>query len=155
MSIPGAPPPLGAKVWYSRFAWKFCNHVISLVTFSTNQWYFIFFHSLLSLPLLSAFISPYICLFFSLCILQPDQINMTVLFWYLVKRDANVRMLLYSKTRPDKRGRVVLVPCKKWPVSVGYCTLVHWTSHFLQGTINTRLCITVHPVAYTVQVTFN
>ena len=30
--------------------------------------------------------------------------------------------------------------------SVCYCKLVHWTRHFLQGTRNTRPCITGHPV---------
>ena len=45
--------------------------------------------------------------------------NMAVFFWYLVKSDLS---------------------------SVGYCTRVHWTSHFLQGTRNPRSCITCHPV---------
>ena len=54
-------------------------------------------------------------------ILQPDQINIAVYFWYLVIS------VLYT---------------------VRYCTRVHWTSHFLQGTRNTRPCITGrgHPV---------
>ena len=49
-----------------------------------------------------------------------DQMNMAVLFWYLVKSD--------------------------WS-SVRYCTGEHWTSHFLQGPRNTRQCITGHPVS--------
>ena len=44
---------------------------------------------------------------------------MVVFLWYLVKIDLS---------------------------SVGYCTRVHWSSYFLQGTINTWLCITRHPV---------
>ena len=31
-------------------------------------------------------------------------------------------------------------------LSVRYCTSLHWTSHLLQGTRNTRPCITGHPV---------
>ena len=41
---------------------------------------------------------------------QPDQINMAVFCWYLLKRDLS---------------------------SIGYCTRVHWTSHFFQGTRKT------------------
>ena len=52
--------------------------------------------------------------------MQPDQVNMAMLFWYLVKSDLS---------------------------SVGYYTRVHWTSHLIQGTRNTRLCITGHSVA--------
>ena len=51
--------------------------------------------------------------------LQPDQINMAILFWYRVNIDASVRILSSN---------------------------VYWTSHFLQGTRNTRPCITGHPV---------
>ena len=49
---------------------------------------------------------------------------------------------------PVKHGRVFLVPWKKWlfHCSVGYFTRVHWTSHFLQCTRNTRPCLTGHPV---------
>ena len=50
--------------------------------------------------------------------IQPDQINMTVLFWYLAESNASVR----------------------------YGTYVHWTNHVLQGTRNTRPCLTGHPV---------
>ena len=32
-------------------------------------------------------------------------------------------------------------------VIVFYTTSVHWTSHFLKGTRNTRSCLTGHPVA--------
>ena len=44
---------------------------------------------------------------------------MAVSFWYSVKSD---------------------VSC------VRYCICVHWTSHFLQGTINTKPCLNDHPV---------
>ena len=54
----------------------------------------------------------------SLLNLQPDQINMTVFFWYLVKSDLS---------------------------SIRYCTL---TSHFLQGKRKTRSCLNGHPVLY-------
>ena len=50
---------------------------------------------------------------------QPDQINMAVVFWYLVKSDLS---------------------------SVRYSPRIHWTSHVLQGTRNTRPCLTGHPV---------
>ena len=50
---------------------------------------------------------------------QPDQINIAMWFWYLVKRD---------------------LP------SVGYCTRVHRTSHCLHVTRKTRPCSTGHPV---------
>ena len=50
---------------------------------------------------------------------QPDQINMAVLFWYLVIGDA----------------------------SAGHYTVAYiWASHVLQGTRLTRPCITGHPV---------
>ena len=49
---------------------------------------------------------------------QPDQIHMAVLFWYLVKSDAWLR----------------------------YYARVHWPSLDLQGTRNTRPRITGHPV---------
>ena len=52
-------------------------------------------------------------------IIQPDQINMAVLFWYLVKRYASVRFCTVAYT-----GQVTL----------------------LQGTGNTRPCLTGHPV---------
>ena len=52
---------------------------------------------------------------------QPDQINMAVVFWYLVKSDLS---------------------------SVRYSTRIHWTSHVLQRTRNTRPCITGHPVQH-------
>ena len=51
-------------------------------------------------------------------ITQPYEINMALLFLYLVKND--FRMLLYYS--------------------------VHWTSHFLKGIRNTRPCITGRPV---------
>ena len=54
-------------------------------------------------------------LFWLPCI-QPDQIDIAVVVWYLVKSGA----LLNSS--------------------------VHWTSHILQGTSNTRPCLTGHPV---------
>ena len=44
---------------------------------------------------------------------------------------------------PAIHGRVFLVPRKK---SVRYSLCLHWTSHFLQGTRNTRPCISGHPV---------
>ena len=44
-------------------------------------------------------------------LIQGDQLNIAVLFWYLVKSDLS---------------------------SVRYCTRIHWTSHFLQRTRNTR-----------------
>ena len=55
----------------------------------------------------------------SLCLqvelyVQFDEINMAVFFWYLVKIDLS---------------------------SVRYCTRIHWTSYFLQGSIKTRPCI--------------
>ena len=52
-------------------------------------------------------------------VLQPDQINMAVFLWFLVKSDLS---------------------------SVGYCTRVNRISHFLQGTRITRPWITGHPV---------
>ena len=45
---------------------------------------------------------------------------MAMFFWYLVKSDDSVRAPWYSG--------------------------VHWTSHYLQGTRNTRPCITGTPV---------
>ena len=45
-------------------------------------------------------------------IMQPDQVNMVVMFWYLVQSDASVRT----------------------------------ASHPIQGTRNTRPCLTSHPV---------
>ena len=51
-----------------------------------------------------------------ICI-QPDQ--MAVFFWYLVKSDLSI---------------------------VRYCTHIHWTSHFLQGTRKTEPCLTGHSV---------
>ena len=51
-------------------------------------------------------------------ILQPDHINMAVLFWYLVKSDVMCTLLYIS---------------------------VDWTSQILQGSRNTRPCITGHP----------
>ena len=52
-------------------------------------------------------------------LVQPDQINMAVFFWQLVKSDLS-SLYVYSS--------------------------VHWTIHFLQGSRNTRPCITGHPV---------
>ena len=54
--------------------------------------------------------------------IQPDQINMALFFWYLLKSDLS---------------------------SASYCTRVNWTSHFLQDTRNTRPCITDLPVQCT------
>ena len=54
---------------------------------------------------------------------QPHHINMAMLFWYLAKSDLS---------------------------SVPYCTSVHWISHFLLGTRNSRQCITVTVLWYTV-----
>ena len=51
--------------------------------------------------------------------IQPDQINIAMFFWHLVKRN---------------------LP------SVRYCTTVHWKSQFLQGARNTRSCKTGHSV---------
>ena len=51
---------------------------------------------------------------------RPDQTNMVVFFWYLVKSDAIQSTLLYSS--------------------------LHWTSHSLHYTSTTRPCITGHPV---------
>ena len=48
----------------------------------------------------------------------------------------------------SKHGRVFLGPCKKRLVQCRYCTSIHWTSHFTQGTRNTGACITGHPVSY-------
>ena len=45
---------------------------------------------------------------------------------------------------PVKHGCVFLVHCKSDFSSVRYCTPVHWTSRFLQGTINTQPCLTGH-----------
>ena len=53
------------------------------------------------------------------CILQGDQLNMAVCFWYLVKSDLS---------------------------SVHYSTRVHWKSHFLQGSRKTRPCLSGHLV---------
>ena len=53
-------------------------------------------------------------------LVQPDQINMAVLFSYLVKSDASVCYCTYSS--------------------------LHWTSRVLQGIITTRSCINGHPV---------
>ena len=39
-------------------------------------------------------------------IIQLDQINMTVLFWYLVKSDANVRYFTVVNTVLDKFSKV-------------------------------------------------
>ena len=55
-------------------------------------------------------------------ILQGHQLNMVVFSWYLVKHD---------------------LP------SVCYCTSVHWTGHFLQGTRKTRPCLSVQVVYIT------
>ena len=51
-------------------------------------------------------------------LLQPDQINMAVFFF-------------------------VTLTC---PVYTMYCTRVHWRSQFIQGTRNTRPCLTGDPV---------
>ena len=51
--------------------------------------------------------------------IQPDQKNMVVYIWYLVKSDLS---------------------------SVSYCTRVRWTGHFLQGTRKKRPCLTGHSV---------
>ena len=51
-----------------------------------------------------------------------------------------------STTRPDKHGRVSWYLVKSDVYFLRYCTHVHWTSHFLQGTINTRPCLTGYPV---------
>ena len=51
--------------------------------------------------------------------IQGDQLNMTVVFWYLGK-SAFSSVHVYSG--------------------------VHWTNHIIQGTRNTRPCITGHPV---------
>ena len=45
--------------------------------------------------------------------LEGHQFNMAVFFWYFEKSDLS---------------------------SVHYCTRVHWTSHFVQGTKNTQSC---------------
>ena len=51
--------------------------------------------------------------------IQGDQLNMTVFFWYLVIGDLS---------------------------GVRFCTRIHWTSHFLQGTRKTGPSLTSHPV---------
>ena len=51
-----------------------------------------------------------------------------------------------NTTRPDKHGRVFLAPLKRDLTIVRVCTPVIWTSHFLEGTRNTRPCLTGHPV---------
>ena len=53
----------------------------------------------------------------------PDQINMAVLFWYLVKSVFNM-----------------------FATALWQYSSVHWTSHVLQGNRNTRPCITGHSV---------
>ena len=52
---------------------------------------------------------------------QPDHINVAVLFWHSKK--SGVSYVRYCK-----------------------CTRIHGPSHFLQSTRNTRPCITGHPV---------
>ena len=44
---------------------------------------------------------------------------------------------LQGITRPDKQGRVLMVPCKKMTSIVRYCKRVHWKSHFIHGARNT------------------
>ena len=51
---------------------------------------------------------------------EPNQLNMAVFFWYLVKIDLS--STVYATTYYIH-------------------TSVHWTSHFLQGTKNTRPCL--------------
>ena len=72
-----------------------------------------------------------ICFFFKFCIL---------------KCVSNYDILT---TRPDKHSRVFLTPCKKWLAQRSLLYFynihpygVHRTSHILQGTKNTRPCIT-------------
>ena len=57
-----------------------------------------------------------------------------------------VHSLRTSTTRPDKHGRIFLVPVKSDLSSVHSCTRVHWTSNFYLGTRNTLQCLTGHPV---------
>ena len=47
--------------------------------------------------------------------------NMAVFFWYFIKSDLS---------------------------SVRYCTRLHWTSNFFQGTRKTRPCLTGYPKNY-------
>ena len=78
--------------------------------------------------------------------------NLYILYlWVVLFKDYRVSagMGRSDTTLPDKHGRVFLVPCKKLLVYctlLAYCTRIHRTSHFLQGTRNTRPCITGHPV---------
>ena len=52
---------------------------------------------------------------------QPDQINMAVFFWFLIKNEMS---------------------------SVSYCIGIPWTIHFLQGTRDTRPCLTGHSIGF-------
>ena len=81
------------------------------------------FQSLPSTPLLfyaNEKISGFITQYAIKCLfIQGDQLNMILCFWYLLKSD------LYS---------------------VHVYSIVHCTSHFLQGTRKTRPCLNGHPV---------
>ena len=61
----------------------------------------------------------YIFSYYTISMVQGDQLFMVVFLWHLVKGDLS---------------------------RVRFCKRVHWSSHFLQGTRNTRLCLTGHPV---------
>ena len=58
---------------------------------------------------------------------QGDQLNMAMFFWYFVK---------------------------SYLPSVRYCSHIHWISRILQGTRNTRPCLTGHPVIRPKQIYF-
>ena len=51
-----------------------------------------------------------------------------------------------TQVQPDKHGRVVLLPCKKWRLCTLLYSSVYWTSHVFHSTRNTLPCITSHPV---------
>ena len=70
--------------------------------------------------------------------------RLLIYYWFLpfFSNIFNIYIILCT-TKPEKNGRVVLVPCKQRLVQ---CTLlysiVYWTSHFLHGTSNTLSRIT-------------
>ena len=51
----------------------------------------------------------------------------------------NMYVYMYSVYKVDYRRAAA-------PKNVGYCTRVHWASHFLHGTRNTRPCLNGTPV---------
>ena len=105
--------------------------------------------------------------------IHPDHINSAVFFWYLLKSDLSsvchsivpyTIVTLYKVPEQHRHvhlGRVVFhgecqfthyfyLHMRKFTYVLiwRYCTHVRWTSNFLQGTRNTRPCITSHSVPH-------